>query len=47
MHLKTLLDDFSTSTGLKVNFNQSSMVPIYVTDAKINDLVATFGCTIT
>jgi hypothetical protein len=46
MHLKTLLDSFSISTGLKVNFNKSSMVPINVSKEKINELANAFGCSI-
>jgi hypothetical protein len=41
--LKSLLNSFSLSTGLKVNFNKSMMVPINVSEEKLNLLAATFG----
>jgi hypothetical protein len=42
--LKSLLNSFSMSTGLKVNFNKSMMVPINVFDARLEILAGTFGC---
>lgn len=42
--LKALLNTFASSTGPKVNFNKSSMVPINVDDDRIRHLAATFGC---
>lgn len=44
--LKSLLNTFSMSTGLKVNFNKSMIVPINVTQDKLNILVGTLGCSI-
>jgi hypothetical protein len=32
------------STGLKVNFNKSMMVPINLPDGKLDILAGTFGC---
>jgi hypothetical protein len=46
MHLKMLLDSFPISTGLKVNFNKSSMVSINVSEEKIDELADAFGCSI-
>jgi len=42
--MKYLINSFSTFTGLKVNFNKSMMVPINLSDAKLDTLAATFGC---
>jgi hypothetical protein len=42
--LKTLLQNFSESTGLKVNYNKSMMLPINVTEARLDILANTFGC---
>jgi len=42
--LKSLLNSFSMSTGLRVNFNKSMMVPINVPDGKLDILARTFGC---
>jgi hypothetical protein len=44
--LKSLLNSFSLSTGLKVNFSMSMIVPINVTDDKIQILARTLGCSI-
>ena len=43
-HLKVLLDTFAYSTGLKVNYHKSSMIPINVPDSDITALVSAFGC---
>lgn len=42
--LKTLLNNFSESTGLKVNFSKSMMLPINITDERLDLLARTFGC---
>ena len=42
--LKSVLHSFSESTGLKVNFNKSMMVPINISPEKFNHLANTFGC---
>jgi hypothetical protein len=44
--LKGLLETFSQSTGLKVNYGKSCMVPINVSIEKMQKLVGVFGCTI-
>jgi hypothetical protein len=41
--LKALLNNFSLSTGLKVNFSKSMMVPINVSDEGLEVLARTFG----
>jgi hypothetical protein len=43
-HLKDLLQTFSTSTGLKVNYKKSMMVPLNITQEKLELLTNVFGC---
>jgi hypothetical protein len=43
--LKTVLQNFSESTGLKVNYSKSMMLPINMTEEKLDHLARTFGCT--
>lgn len=38
------LQSFSDSTGLKINFSKSMMVPINVCSGKLDHLAKTFGC---
>ena len=42
--LKTILQNFSESTGLKVNYNKSMMLPINISGEKLDMLSRTFGC---
>jgi hypothetical protein len=42
--LKNMLHDFSLSTGLRVNFHKSSMIPINVSDDTLQSLSTAFGC---
>jgi hypothetical protein len=44
LFLKGILQSFSDSTGLKINFSKSMMVPINVSNEKLNHLTRTFGC---
>jgi len=44
--LKALLNTFAESTGLKVNYKKSLMIPINVSEEKIQHLARTFGCTV-
>ena len=44
--LKNLLHDFSLATGLHVNYSNSCMMPINVTEEKMADLASSFGCVI-
>jgi hypothetical protein len=46
LFLKSLLNLFADSTGLKVNYNNSQMLPINVSDEEIHTLASTFGCTV-
>ena len=42
--LKALLQTFADSTGLKVNFQKSMMVPLNILDDRINNLVGLMNC---
>jgi hypothetical protein len=42
--LKALLHSFGESTGLRVNYAKSMMVPINTSEAKLTHLAKTFGC---
>ena len=44
--LKEALMIFSQSTGLKINFHKSSMIPINVDDSLASDLAGILGCMI-
>jgi hypothetical protein len=44
--LKSLLNSFAQSTGLKVNYQKSQMLPINVTEEKIQRFALTFGCSV-
>ena len=41
--LKTILQNFSDSTGLKVNYNKSMMLPINMTESRLDHLAKTLG----
>jgi hypothetical protein len=43
-HLKGILEQFSTSTGLKVNFHKTTLVPINLNENEAARLVDAFGC---
>jgi len=42
--LKELLHAFAESTGLKVNYSKSMMVPLNVSDERLDILTSIFGC---
>jgi hypothetical protein len=42
--LKALLNSFSVSTGLKINFQKSMMFPVNISEEKLDHLARTFGC---
>jgi hypothetical protein len=44
--LKALLHTYSESTGLKVNFSKSLLLPINISEDKANQLAGIFGCTV-
>jgi hypothetical protein len=44
--LKSLLQTFAASTGLKVNYSKSMMIPINIEERKMSILANTLGCSI-
>jgi hypothetical protein len=42
--LKSLLQVFSDSTGLEVNYNKSMLLPINIIETRLEHLARTFGC---
>jgi retron-type reverse transcriptase len=44
--LKSLLQTFATSTGLKVNYSKSMMIPINIEERKMSIRANTLGCSI-
>jgi hypothetical protein len=46
LFLETLLNNFSSSTGLRVNYSKSLMIPINIDTDRMNSLAQTFGCSI-
>ena len=44
--LKEMLDVFYASTGLKVNFQKSTMVPLNIDNEEAIRLAAVFGCSL-
>jgi hypothetical protein len=43
-HLKDILQSFSSSTGLKVNFSKSMMVPLNTPDEKMDLPISVVNC---
>ena len=41
--LKTILDLFAAATGLTINYNKSSAVPIHMDEVLINQCIASLG----
>jgi len=44
VNLRNILQIFSAYTGLKVNYSKSVMVPINITEERLQSLANTFGC---
>ena len=42
--LKGILQSFAKSTGLKVNYNKSNMIPLNLSEDQAQNLASTFGC---
>jgi hypothetical protein len=42
--LKLFLEDFAQATGLRVNYAKSCLIPVNVSEERIDSLAATFGC---
>jgi hypothetical protein len=45
-HLKRVLDDFATSTGLSINFHKSCFIPMHVSPDNAQSMAAVLGCPI-
>lgn len=45
-HLKGILQTFATTTGLKVNYSKSFLVPINISEPRTMHLAQAFGCSI-
>jgi hypothetical protein len=43
LFLKTLLQSFAKSTGLKVNYAKSMMIPVNISEERLEILEQTFG----
>jgi len=46
IHLKGLLQDFTLSIGLRVNYHKSCLVPINMDNDNATSLANAFGCTV-
>lgn len=44
--MKEILEKYAQSTGLKINFHKSSLVPINLNQQDVPPLAEFFGCTI-
>ena len=44
--LKGVLNDFAVSTGLRINFQKSNLIPINISAEKASDLANVFACTV-
>jgi hypothetical protein len=44
IHLKEILQTFSQSSGLHVNFHKTTLVPINIESGRANELDNIFGC---
>lgn len=44
LFLESIINTFSEATGLKVNFTKSMMLPINMSDERLDFLARTFGC---
>jgi hypothetical protein len=44
--LKAILNTFASSTGLKINYSKSCMIPLNVDLEKVDHLSKLFGCSI-
>jgi hypothetical protein len=44
--LKELLESFALATGLRVNYAKSAMMPINISETKLQDLASILGCSV-
>jgi hypothetical protein len=42
--LRAILNTYTASTGLKVNYSKSCMYPINISEQRLNHLASTFSC---
>jgi mannosylglycoprotein endo-beta-mannosidase len=42
--LKKTLDDFAAATGLKINFSKSTLVPMHVSESRLQRIVRILQC---
>jgi hypothetical protein len=45
-HLKRVLDDFASATGLEINFHKSCFIPMHVPPEDASAMASTLGCPI-
>lgn len=45
-HMKKILQDYTTSVGLRINFQKSTLVAMNTSDSLTKQLADTFGCTV-
>nr|CAD1839573.1 unnamed protein product [Ananas comosus var. bracteatus] len=43
---KLILDDFAACSGLRINYDKSSLTPINLSEAQATSLASSFGCTV-
>jgi hypothetical protein len=43
---KNLVEQFAQATGLRMNYSKSSLMPISLTDQRLQELADTFGCVV-
>jgi hypothetical protein len=46
MHLKQILLDYATSIGLEINFQNSNLIPINISNHRAQELADIFGCVV-
>lgn len=46
LHLKEILQHYATSTGLKINFHKSNLIPINLSADRASELAEIFGCVV-
>ena len=44
LRLKEALQNFTQSTGMDINYNKSSMIPINIDEVTLDELASAFGC---
>ena len=45
-HLRKILDDFATATGLTINFHKTTFIPMNVPDSDADAMATALGTTI-